>query len=137
MPDERRIRPGTTTPQRRALRRDQTDAERALWNLVRAGQLDGLKFRRQHAVGRYILDFCCIDAGLAVELDGSMHDTAKGITHDETRTRFLATRGIRVLRFSDGDVLREPEGVVTAILAAARSGSPHLASPTGGRGIRT
>ncbi len=119
---------GSTTGQRRALRRSQTDAERRLWYLLRARQPGALKFRRQHAVGPYVLDFYSFEAHLAVELDGSPHGEPEGVARDERRTRYLVQQGIRVLRFSDGDVLRMPESVVEAILVAvsAEGGSRTL-----------
>ena len=86
---------------------------------LRAHQPGGLKSRRQHAAGPYVLDFFCVDAGLAVGFDGSQHLERAGAAHDEVRDRYLARLGIRVLRFSNGDVLREPAGVVAAIIAAA------------------
>ncbi len=104
---------------RRALRRVSTPAERRLWFIVRADRLDGLKFRRQHSVGRYVVDFYCAEVQLAVELDGSVHDDPLRAAYDSDRQQALEARGLRVLRFSNADVLEQPETVAAAILAAA------------------
>lgn len=112
----------------RKLRREQTDAERSLWMLLRA-RPGGMKFRRQQPIGRYILDFFCPEARLAIEADGGKHYSREGLAADEDRSRFLAERGIRVIRFSDREILLERDGVLRAIEAALglgeRSGDPH------------
>jgi very-short-patch-repair endonuclease len=96
------------------LRQSQTDAEHRLWHLLRGSRLAGSKFRRQHPVPPYVLDFYCCAAKLAVELDGSLH------SHDvdQVRTRFLAPQGIRILRFWDNDVLSKTEAVIESILTS-------------------
>jgi len=99
----------------RSLRRNETEAEHRLWNLLRNRQLDGRKFARQLAIGPYFADFACREAALIVELDGSQHADSPG---DEIRTQFLTAQGYSVLRFWNIDVLRDPEGVATSILAA-------------------
>ena len=104
----------------RRLRRDQTDAERLLWQHLRDRRLLGWKFRRQHRIGPYFADFACVEAMLVVELDGSQHLTQQ--RHDEVRTRFLQAQGYRVLRFWNDDVLRETDAVLTAITTAL---APH------------
>jgi very-short-patch-repair endonuclease len=103
---------------RRELRRAATDAEQVLWRLLRRRQFAGVKFRRQHPIGCYILDFYCADHGLAVELDGGLHFTDEGQAHDERRTAYLATRGVRVLRFTNRELFEEREGVLEAIRQA-------------------
>jgi very-short-patch-repair endonuclease len=82
--------------------------EQKLWHSLRGAQL-GASFRRQHPVGRYVLDFYCASAHLAVELDGDEHASRRG--QDAARTRFLNTRGIRVIRFSNRDVWTNLDGV--------------------------
>ncbi len=106
----------------RSLRVSQTDAERKLWRCLRAGQLDGLKFRRQHPVTPYIVDFYCDCLKLVIELDGSQHNPEI----DAVRTRFLEAQGLTVLRFWDNDVLMQTEAVVEAIfnLVANRTLTP-------------
>ncbi|HJW46967.1 MAG TPA: endonuclease domain-containing protein [Lysobacter sp.] len=95
----------------RELRLGQTDAERKLWQCLRGGQLDGLKFRRQHPIPPYVADFYCEALKLVIELDGSQHNEEV----DAARTRFLDARGLTVLRFWDNEVLTQTEAVVEAI----------------------
>ena len=111
-----RIRPSTKR-NARDLRRNLTDAERALWRHLRQRQVAGLKFRRQHPVGRYILDFVCLEARLVIELDGGQHAERQG--EDQVRTAWLEARGYRVMRFWNTEVLGNPEGVWEVILRAA------------------
>jgi very-short-patch-repair endonuclease len=100
----------------RRLRRAQTDAEGKLWQRLRGGQLGGAKFRRQHPIGPYITDFCCLERGLIVELDGAQH--VEQAEQDGERTSFLEGAGYRVIRFWNNAVLREEESVVMAIAQA-------------------
>jgi very-short-patch-repair endonuclease len=97
----------------RELRREQTEAEQKLWNVLRDRQLLNLKFRRQHPIGNYIADFCCLDKGLIIELDGSQH--VEHAAYDADRTKWLNTQGFQVLRFPNDEVLRATEGVVEQI----------------------
>jgi len=128
--------PGRTRDAALELRQTSTEAEQKLWYHLRAHRLKGLKFRRQHPVPPYVLDFYCAEAGLGIELDGSQHDEVV----DATRTAFLAGQGITLLRFWDNDVLRETEAVLEAILSAVgnRTLSPTpLPDPSpGGRGAQ-
>jgi len=111
------------TPRRyaRDLRRHQTDAERRLWRRLRDRQLAGAKFRRQHPIGQYIVDFCCLEAKLVVELDGGQHAARRAT--DTERTAFLEAQGYRVLRFWNNDVLSNLDGVLQRIAEALRH--PH------------
>jgi len=104
----------------RYARRHPTDAEACLWRYLRREQLDGLRFRRQHPVGPYILDLYCHEARLAVELDGGGHAGDRQLQHDTVRSAHLHAMGIRVVRFWNLDVLSNPEGVVQAIHAAIK-----------------
>ena len=115
---EGRVRAMDATGRSRRLRRDQTDAERTLWSLLRSRQLGGYKFRRQHSFGPYILDFYCAESRLAIELDGGQHYTAEGRESDDERTRYLSGADIRVIRFSNHDALTNAEGVVQTLLRA-------------------
>src|SRR6266487_4234680 len=92
---------------RRWLRRESTEAERILWQLIRDRQIAGAKFRRQYQHGRYVLDFFCVERRLAIEVDGSQHYTPEGIDRDLRRTAYLTNCGVRVLRFTNVEVLRE------------------------------
>jgi very-short-patch-repair endonuclease len=105
---------------RRVLRGRATDAERLLWRLLRTRQFVGLKFRRQHPVGPYIVDFYCADRRLVVELDGGQHFTVEGQAYDRRRTEYLAARGIRVVRFTNSDLFENAEGVLEMLLPVPR-----------------
>jgi len=106
----------------RRLRRNQTDAERTLWFRLRDRRLEGLKFRRQAPIARYVVDFCCEESHLIVEVDGGQHavDEAK----DKKRTEELEAMGYLVLRFWNNDVLTDPDGVVQSILDALDKQAP-------------
>jgi very-short-patch-repair endonuclease len=100
----------------RRLRRDQTDAENKLWMRLRARQLCDAKFRRQHPIGPYIADFCCVKSRLIVELDGSQHVVQA--ERDQRRSAFLERSGYRVVRFWDNEVLQNTAAVVERIAEA-------------------
>lgn len=103
---------------RRALRHAATDAESVLWAQLRGRRLAGFKFRRQHPCGPFILDFFCPARRLAVELDGGQPNEPSAQRHDSRRARFIAARGIAVLRFSNAQIFRQREAVLLAILFA-------------------
>ncbi|HVO89602.1 MAG TPA: endonuclease domain-containing protein [Casimicrobiaceae bacterium] len=105
----------------RALRRHSTDAEHALWFRLRDRRLSGLKFRRQHPIGRYYADFACPECRLVVELDGGQH--AYQEKYDRRRSEYLQRRGWRVVRFWDDEVLTEVETVLEVILRRAQAPS--------------
>jgi very-short-patch-repair endonuclease len=107
-------------PYARNLRRSQTNAERKLWLLLRDRRLAGFKFRRQHPVGPFIVDFCCTEAKVIVELDGGHH----ALTHDRDAARggYLAGQGYRVLRFWNNEVLGNTSGVLERIVEAFTCG---------------
>ena len=105
----------------RQMRVAKTDAERRLWAVLRSRRLDGYKFRRQHPIAGYILDFFCVGERLAVEADGGQHLDEEAVADDARRTRKLQDLGIRVLRFSDREVLKNPHGVADAIYEALLS----------------
>jgi very-short-patch-repair endonuclease len=92
------------TPHARRLRKNMTKAERKLWNYLRGKQMQ-FRFRRQIPFGQYILDFYCPKANLVIEVDGSQHYTKEGIKRDHRRDSYLKKQGLKVLRFSDRDVL--------------------------------
>jgi adenine-specific DNA methylase/very-short-patch-repair endonuclease len=102
----------------RELRQNMTDAEQLLWRCLRGKQLDGFRFRKQHPIEHYVLDFYCPSARLAIEVDGSQHYTPEGMAKDAARTAWLAERGIRVLRFTNLEVLSNLEGVLSVIWEA-------------------
>ena len=109
---------------RRELRRNSTDAERALWSRLRAKRFAGFKFRRQHDCGPYILDFYCPAGHLAVELDGGQHFEPSAQAYDERRTEHLRRERIQVLRFSTNLVFTELEAILDVIALALGIGGP-------------
>ncbi|HLF28539.1 MAG TPA: endonuclease domain-containing protein [Anaerolineae bacterium] len=101
----------------RELRRDMTPAEKGLWARIRDGQLNGMHFRKQHAVGRFILDFYCAKAKLVIEVDGDSH--ADQVEYDAERTRWLnEQKHYCVIRFTNRDVLSNIDAVLEQILQA-------------------
>jgi len=86
-------------PRRRELRRNQTDAEKALWAHLRNKQFYGMKFFRQYSIGSYILDFYCPTVKLAVELDGGQHNQCQNKEYGAARSEYLKAQGIEVMRF--------------------------------------
>ena len=116
----------------RGLRRRQTDAERRLWAHLRDRRLLGVKFARQVPIGLYVVDFCCREMKLIVELDGGRHAAARK-EYDAERTAFLETLGYRVLRFWDNEALGNTDGVLVRIAQALTRPSPRP-SPQGGEG---
>jgi len=110
--------PPTVEIYRRAskMRRALTPPEARLWTQIKGGGLEGLKFRRQHPAGPYILDFYCPAARLAVEIDGATHDDPDQIAHDSRRTAWLKAQGLEVLRIRATDVRDHLDGVLAVIL---------------------
>ena len=108
---------------RRDLREGSTKAEQLVWAIVRNRRLDGAKFRRQHSVGPYIVDFACLESWLIIELDGGYHDYI--VEEDLERQRYLKEQGFAVLRFWNEDVLQDAEAVARGIQnAMKKSPSP-------------
>ena len=99
----------------RDLRKNMTDAERRIWSKIRRKQLKEFQFYRQKNIGNYIVDFYCPAAKLIVEVDGGQHYSKENIVKDVARDKFLGDLGFRVLRFSNSDVFKNIEGVVTRI----------------------
>ena len=95
----------------RNLRKNSTDAENLLWRYLRAGRLEGLKFRRQQPIGNYIVDFVCFEKRLVIEVDGGQHGTEK----DSKRDKWFAEQDFRVLRFWNNEVLGNISGVLEVI----------------------
>lgn len=114
------------TRRARALRSDPTEAEKRLWHLLRREALAGYRFRRQHPVAPYIMDFACLSAQLVVEADGGQHCDS---LHDRERDAFLEQAGWRVLRFWNNEIFQNEEGVLGRILEVLRERSPHPNPP--------
>ena len=100
---------------RRQLRHDMTDAERLLWKRLCRKQLDGWKFRRQHGLGDFVMDFYCPIIKLCIEVDGGIHDEPDVHQKDVRRTEFLEKQGIRVLRFKNEEIENNIDDVVNRI----------------------
>jgi very-short-patch-repair endonuclease len=100
---------------RRELRKHLTPAEAKLWTHLKGAHLEGRKFRRQHSVARYILDFYCPQERLAIELDGEVHSFVSAQEYDLERDAFLSMLGIKVLRFENKVVFRDTEAVLIEI----------------------
>ena len=101
------------TDRSRELRSRQTKAESLIWNVLRAKRLAGLKFRRQHPIGPYFVDFACVEKDVVVELDGGYHDVQ--YEQDRQRQAVLESEGWQVIRFSNEDVLADAEAVAISI----------------------
>jgi very-short-patch-repair endonuclease len=109
----------------RQMRHEPTPAENVLWELIRNRNVLGFKFRRQHPIDRFIVDFFCAEVHLIIEVDGSIHDYTKD--EDALRTAFLESRGLRVLRFRNEDVLEHIADVHEKIERALNS--PPILTP--------
>jgi very-short-patch-repair endonuclease len=116
----------------RQLRNEQTDAEAKLWARLRARQISGVKFRRQHPIGPYVADFCCVEHRLIIEIDGGQH--AEQMQSDQRRTAILKLHGFRVLRFWNNEVLANLDAVLEQIYQALNN--PHPSLSLKGRGLK-
>lgn len=101
----------------RQFRKHQTSAEALLWRALRNRKLARWKFRRQHLIDRYLVDFVCLDAKLVIEVDGATHSRPHEIARDSERTRILEACGYHVMRLQNADIYDNIEGVLEAILA--------------------
>jgi very-short-patch-repair endonuclease len=109
----------------RSLRKDSTWAEKILWRWLRDRRFSAYKFRRQHPAGTYTLDFFCEEARLSIELDGSQNGLPEQREHDEERTKFLATLGIKELRFWNSRLRSAPQMVRDTIFRELQARAPH------------
>ena len=110
----------------RALRKRMPVPEARLWNALRELRASGLHFRRQVPLGRYYADFACHAARLVIEVDGDTHATDKAVQYDRQRDNFIAGQGYRIVRISNDDVMRNLDGVMTAIFAVLELPPPSL-----------
>ncbi|WP_447980732.1 endonuclease domain-containing protein [Candidatus Nitrospira bockiana] len=106
-----------------------TEPERRLWLRLRGRQLNALKFRRQHGIGPYIVDFYCPEKLLVVEIDGESHAEQPQMTSDEERDRYLRSLGLEVVRYSNQDVMTNLDGVLEDLLGRLRT-DPTSPSPS-------
>ena len=109
---------------RKKLRNHGTSAEATLWLLLKDKQLDGRKFRRQHSIGKYVVDFYCPSEKLVVEVDGEQHYTDEGQAHDEKRTQYFQSKGISTIRFENCEVFDRQEAVLQDIKKMFGHGGP-------------
>jgi very-short-patch-repair endonuclease len=113
---------------KRRLRSDMTGPETRLWSRLRARQLNGIKVRRQHGIGPYIVDFYCPEQSLVIEVDGDSHADAEHIEKDQCRDRYLQSIGLRVVRYRNDDIMKNLDGVLedlqTRVSLGATSPSP-------------
>ena len=116
---------------RRKLRESQTEAEKMLWSRLRNRLFLGLKFRRQHSVGKFIADFCCPEWSLIIEVDGSQHSENERL--DQQRTEYLQSQGYKVIRFWNNEILCSIDAVLEKIRMNLTTPHPDL-SPKGERG---
>jgi len=117
----------------KTLRRTQTDAEQKLWYHLRAHRFLGRKFKRQKPIGRYVVDFVCLEEKLIIELDGGQH--AENVEYDHVRDSWLRSEGYTVLHFWNNELMNEMEGVLECIrLALSEDTLSPGPSPVNGRG---
>jgi len=121
--------PSTKIIRARGLRQNSGWAERLMWKWLRDRRFTDYKFRRQHPVGPYTLDFFCEDAQLSIELDGGQHGVPENQVRDEIRTRFLQNLGIKELRFWNSRLRTNPQGVRQMIFQALHERAPKQTSP--------
>nr|WP_324257062.1 endonuclease domain-containing protein [Cellvibrio fontiphilus] len=115
-------------PQRQELRGNMPMPEKILWAQIRNQQL-GVKFRRQHGIGRYIADFYCAQLKLVIELDGDSHYQNGGQEYDQVRDEFMHALGLTVLRFTNRDVMNNLDGVLAVIKSLTPSQPPPATRP--------
>ena len=105
----------TTLNQAKMLRKNMTEQEKVLWNILRSNKFYGLKFRRQVPIGNYVVDFVCEIHNLIIELDGGQHNEPDNIEYDKQRTEFLKNKGYKVLRFWNNEIDDNTDGVCEVI----------------------
>jgi very-short-patch-repair endonuclease len=109
----------------RELRKKETWAEKLMWSWLRGRRFSNYKFRRQHPIGIYCLDFFCEEARLSIELDGSGHGFPEQQRHDAERTAFLASQGIKELRFWNSHLRRNAQSIRDTIFGELQQRAPH------------
>ena len=129
----RRLTHGQRFALARQLRRQSTPAERYAWTLLRNRGVLGLKFRRQHVVHGFVVDFYCLAERIVLELEGNAHDSTASRAYDRARAGFLIAAGYRVIRVRNNDVTREH---LTTVLRAALRSQPIVPPLPKGEGVR-
>jgi very-short-patch-repair endonuclease len=108
---------------KRQLRSNMTGPETRLWSRLRARQVQGLKFRRQHGIGPYIVDFYCSEQSLVIEVDGDSHADADQIPKDQLRDRYFQSLGLHVIRYINDDIMKNLDGLLENLAERLSSGS--------------
>ena len=123
---------------KRRLRSNMTGPEARLWSRLRARQLQGLKFRRQHGIGPYIVDFYCPEQSLVIEVDGDSHADADQVVKDKQREQYLQSLGLRVIRYINDDIVKNLDGVLEDLAEriSSRSTSPRPSLPRRGKELK-
>ena len=125
MTESKQSSPSNHKPLARALRKKDTWAEKLVWTWLRDRRFSAYKFRRQHTYGPYILDFYCVEASVNIELDGSQHGFPEYQAKDKERDEWLAARGVKVLRFWNGNLRRDKDSIRDVIWYALQERLPH------------
>jgi very-short-patch-repair endonuclease len=120
----------TALARARKLRKNPTDAERFLWRYLRLRQIEGYRFRRQRPIGRYIVDFVCLERKIVIEVDGGQHN--EETAYDAERDRWLQADGYRVLRFWNHEILTETKAVMEVIQKILTEPPPSSSPARGG-----
>ena len=123
---------------KRRLRSNMTGPEARLWSRLRARQLQGLKFRRQHGIGPYIVDFYCPEQSLVIEVDGDSHADADQVVKDKQREQYLQSLGLRVIRYINDDIVKNLGGILEDLAEriSSRSTSPRPSLPRRGKELK-
>jgi very-short-patch-repair endonuclease len=129
-PANHRLTSSLSRTRAKTLRHNMTEAERRLWYWLRAHRFGGIAFRRQTPIGPYIVDFVSHELRLVIEIDGGQHD---GRTSDARRDQWLESKGYRVIRFWNSEILKNRDGVLARIADAAARAQPPSRLPQGGR----
>ena len=117
-------------------RKESTKSEKIIWNLIRNKKI-GARFRRQHQIGDYVIDFVSIEKKLIIEIDGGQHNNEQDVKYDEKRTLYLKNLGFKVIRFWNNDVLNNLDGVYDIISKILQGERPHPNPlPDKGEGIK-
>lgn len=117
-PSDRRRTSELHQTRARQLRRSQTRVEMVLWEQLRDRRLGGMKFRRQHPIGRFIVDFCCVEHRLVIEVDGLVHEEVEQTLYDQERTAVLEAAGYRLIRITNDQVTTDLPDVLQTVRAA-------------------